>query len=149
MRRDGAGGVSVLPESPQNGAVVVDTPDDNTVARSKETAKQWLEEIERPLEFETLLELNEVISDLNLGGVSPELEGKIRIVTTVEVNCPETMFATTNNSERSENIEIQAIKNCPITLHTSKPRDWPKKRPRICSKVLISRLRIPVQPQIW
>jgi hypothetical protein len=102
--------VPVSPESPQNGAVVVETPDDNTVVRSKETVNQWLEEIERPLEFETLLELNEVISDLNLGGVSPEPEGKIRLVTTVEVNCPETMFATTNNSERVKNIEIQAIK---------------------------------------
>ena len=80
--------------------MVVETPDDNTVSRSKETVNQWLEEIERPLEFETLLELNEVISDLNLGGVSPEPEGKIRLVTTVEVNCPETIFATTNNSER-------------------------------------------------
>ena len=68
--------------------MVVETPDDNTVVRSKETVNKWLEEIERPLEFETLLELNEVISDLNLGGVSPEPEGKIRLVTTVEVNCP-------------------------------------------------------------
>ena len=42
---------SVLPESPQNGAVVVDTPDDNTVARSRETVNQWLEEIKRPLKF--------------------------------------------------------------------------------------------------
>ena len=77
--------VSVLPESPQNSAVVVDTPDDDTVVSSKETVNQWLEEIEIPLEFETLLELNEVISDLNLGGVSPEPEGKIRLVTKVEL----------------------------------------------------------------
>ena len=57
--------------------MVVETPDDNTVVRSKETVNQWLEEIERPPEFETLLELNEVISDLNLGGVSPEPECEI------------------------------------------------------------------------
>jgi hypothetical protein len=75
-----------LPESPQNGAVLVEKPDDDTVETSKETVNRWLKEIKKPLEFETLLELNEVISDLNFGGVSPEPEGKIRFVTTVEVD---------------------------------------------------------------
>ena len=135
----------VSPESPQNGAVAVETPDDNTVVRSKETVNQWFEEIERPLVFETLLELNEVISYLKFGGVSPELEGKIRLVTTVEVNCPETMFATTNNSERVKNIEIQAIKKR-LSDHIAylETERLAQKRPRICSKVLISRPQIPM-----
>ena len=42
--------------------------------------------------------------------MSPEPEGKIRFVTTVEVDCPETMFATTSNSERVKNLEIQTLK---------------------------------------
>ena len=96
-----------MSESLEKGTVLVDMPNDETVAKSKETVNRWLEEIEKALEFENLLELNEVVSDLNFGGVSPEPEGKIRFVTTVEVDCPETMFATTNNSERVKNIETQ------------------------------------------
>ena len=53
-----------------------------------------------PCEFETLMDLNWGVSEFDLetlGGVTPETA---RFVTRVEVNCPETLLANSNNSER-------------------------------------------------